>query len=301
MAMEFTGLLQAADAAVFEGQRRAVFLGQAMASFISEEDKPLFGDRTFDGIPTMVTRRELAFLLNFFSSIPVSGDVLEIGSYLGGSTGAIGRGLARAGFSGSYYVLDSFKWADEGFVNCLKQDCSKLNLSDGARAETNHGAWLKAFEEIHATKPYATFLSPHRALIPYGNEDATFPISAHVPAGKQIGAVFIDGFKSWSATYAGMTALAPYLSTGSLLIFQDFSWIDCDWLPVLARYLHGKMSLWMKIDNTAIFRLDDANISPCLKLFASQPDPNKYDFYAEELKSWASAMYHSGDVTPLSG
>src|SRR5262245_51304175 len=100
---------------LFAGSRRATFLGATFSSFAGPSAAN-YSDKSINGIPTMVTPRELRLLTNLFSTLPMSGDVLEIGCYLGGSTSAIAGGLLAAQFSGHYYVLDSFSWNQPGFI-----------------------------------------------------------------------------------------------------------------------------------------------------------------------------------------
>jgi hypothetical protein len=234
----------------FLGERKTVLLGSAFASLVNSEISRMTKEHDrFDGIPTMVTPRELRLLANLFSTVPIDGPVLEIGCYLGGSTGAIARGLEMAQAANRLYVLDSFMWQDPGFVKVLGRDIDHLrrneNLSDAAVEATRGGDWHLAFHEIHKSRPYYDRLEVCRALIPYKTAD-TFDLLKYVPNGTKFGAVFVDGFKSWESTYSGMKALVPFVRPGTLLIFQDFSWCTCYWLPLLISSLG--CHLLMKVD-----------------------------------------------------
>ena len=283
---------------LFAGSRKATFLGSAFASFIGASVVS-YSAKCIDGIPTMVSPRELRLLANLFGTLPIRGSVLEIGSYLGGSTNAIAGGLLAARFPGRFYVLDSFGWSAPGFITRLRADCeclaSTYPLSSQAWEEIHQGEWLQAFREVHQAKPYGHILEIRKALIPYGGDATVFDLTQHVPDDTHLGAVFIDGFKSWSATTAAMAGLQPYLQKGSLLIFQDFSWYDCYWLPILAAHLSKHVRLLMKIDNTAVFQVTDPDISGALKGFGTGSDPTRYAFYRDVLNNHATAMFHSGD------
>jgi hypothetical protein len=225
--------------------------------------------------------------------------VLEIGCYLGGSTAAIARGLDAAGATNRLYVLDSFSWQNPGFISHLSQDIHKLEntftLSPEAVEATRTGDWSHVFHEVHRIKPYFQRLSIHKACIPYESADP-FELGRYVPPVEAIGAAFIDGFKSWQCTYSAMTALVPYLRPGSLLIFQDFSWFDCYWLPVLAEHFGAGAELYMKVDNTAVFKIHDTErLAASIESLGPQYDPGKYQIYQDLLARWASAMFHSGD------
>lgn len=289
--------LRMADGGSFLGARKAVFLGATFSAILD----PATAERThtperFDGIPTMVTQRELRLLTNLFATIPVDGAVLEIGCYLGGSTAAIARGLDAAGAANRLYVLDSFAWSDPGFVAHLGRDIDTLQmryrLSPAALAATREGDWHLAFHDIHSRRPYYRRLRIHKALIPYASADA-FDLATYVPPGMPLGAIFIDGFKSWESTYSAMTALVPYIIDGALLIFQDFSWYDCYWLPVLTARLGLKMI--MKVDNTAVFRVVNTDIISGVEAFGSEPDPDCYPLYRDIIVDRARTMFHAGD------
>ena len=90
----------------FLGQRRPVLLGEMFGD--TEAGEQLVEDERFDGIPTMVTQRELRMLGNFFAVTPMRGPVLEIGCYLGGSRRAIARGLLVQGFDDKFLIRRRF-------------------------------------------------------------------------------------------------------------------------------------------------------------------------------------------------
>lgn len=177
----------ARDQTLFTGHRKAVFLGSAFSSVAHCSLEHIAKENCFDGIPTMVTVRELRLLTNLFSTVHVGGSVLEIGSYLGGSTGAIARGLEAAGRTRArnrFYVLDSFAWADPSFVTHLAKDIERLQqtykLSDEAIEATKKGDWLQTFHEVHCTKTYYHRLQIRKATIPY-TEAAPFQLHQYVP------------------------------------------------------------------------------------------------------------------------
>lgn len=113
---------------------------------------------------------------------------------------------------------------------------------------------------------------------------------------ESLGAVFIDGFKSWPSTYSAMQALLPYLRPKSLLIFQDFSWFDCYWLPLLAAFAGDGLELLMKVDNTAVFKIKDiAAVGAGLEALGPDLSTAPYVLCRDILNNYASSMYHSGD------
>jgi Methyltransferase domain len=282
----------------FLGERKTVLLGSAFAALVNSEISRMTKENDrFDGIPTMVTPRELRLLANLFSTVPIEGPVLEIGCYLGGSTAAIARGLEMGLASNRLYVIDSFMWQDPGFVTVLGRDIAHLRrneiLSDAAVEATKRGDWHLAFHEIHRSRPYYERLEVCKALIPYKSAD-TFDLPKYIPDGTQFGAVFIDGFKSWESTYSGMKALVPFIRPGTLLIFQDFSWCTCYWLPLLISSLG--CHLLMKVDNTAVFVVSSGSrVSDGIEKFGQSPNFDSYLIYRNILTNFARSMFHSGD------
>jgi hypothetical protein len=279
----------------FQGARQATYLGAILGDYIVGED--MAEGRLFDGIPSMASVRELRLLQNFFSINPMNGPVLEVGPYLGATTAAIGHGLAAQSFRDKFFTIDAFEWNDSGFKECLRKDVDilqkKYSFSVQALEEISLGKWMKLFHDLHSPSPYGAFLRVVRAQIPFCGI-APFPCE-FLADEQPLGALFVDGFKSWAATYNALKAFYKYISPGTFLIFQDFSWFDCYWLPILVERLQPRPRLLFKVDNTAVFRVCEPINVTDLDKFGPAPDPNCYDNYAQTLKNYASAMFHSGD------
>jgi len=281
-----------------ELQRHGAFLGNRKATILGG----LLGDLdylegTAPSIPTMVTPRELRLLANFFAARETAGSVLEIGPYLGGSTQAIGYGLVASGFSGTFHVVDTFQWSDPGFKTRLREDFEALGgdhrLGKAAAEAVDQGDWYPLFNEVHRGAPYGTLVKPHRWRLPQeAGSDAQLPF---LEPKEVVGALFIDAFKRWDTTFHGMKMIAPHLREGSIVIFQDFSWVDCYWLPILVSILSERMNLVAKVDNTAILRVVAPFGTEELDAFGPAPDPAKFETYSETLRNWALAQFHSGD------
>jgi hypothetical protein len=262
----------------------------------SPELQALMGDRMFDGIPTMVSPRELRLLYNFFSVTPLDGAVLEIGPYLGGSTSAIGRGLAIAKHQHAFLTVDAFAWNDPGFLRGLNRHVDLIaagrSVSPANAESARTGDWHALFVGLHHATPYSAMLQTIRFRMPSASYTTEDSLAAALPK-VRIAAIFIDGFKSWQATYYAMLQLAEHLTQNTLLIFQDFSWYDCYWLPILRTRFAA--TLIAKVDNTAIFRLDAPVLPGALQQFGAAPDAKQFDRYHLEIENHARAMLHSGD------
>lgn len=285
----------------FDGNRQAVYIGSLLGAL---EDKPIkVHGGTYDGIPTMVTPRELRLLQNFFATRVIEGFIIEFGPYLGGSTAAIISGLAASGFRGRYYALDAFGWDDPAFIGNLLRDFVSLGGEQGFGERISDlvstGDWLNLFLSLHNSRNCGHVeLRPRRFVLPSTSADPRRSLIDAIDASDasaKIGAVFIDGFKSWHATQAGMTEILPYLQSGTKLIFQDFSWYDCYWLPILIAFCGEKVRLTHKVDNTAIFDVVNPDMAEEIHLFGSTPNADKISSYSTILRNWATAQFHSGD------
>ena len=285
----------------FDGNRQAVHIGNVLGAL---EDKPSKAhDSAYDGIPTMVTPRELRLLQNFFATRAIDGLIMEFGPYLGGSTAAIISGLAASGFSGRYYAFDAFSWDDPAFISILSRDFESLGGAQrfGERISglVCSGDWLGLFSSLHRSRNYGRIeVRPCRFVLPTSPTDLRRPLVDALEASDasaKLGAVFIDGFKSWHATHVGMTEILPYLKSGTKLIFQDFSWYDCYWLPILIAFCGDRVRLTHKVDNTAIFDVVNPDLGEAIHLFGPTLDPDKKSSYAGILRDWATAQFHSGD------
>lgn len=286
------------------GRRKAVALGAAFGDTAAPEHARAAEQGFFDGIPTMVTPRELRMLLNFFAVTPMDGPVLEIGSYLGGSTAAIATGLATQGFGGPFHVLDSFSWDAPPFIEVLKGDVEKLRARRGLEVrpevaeQVERGDWFELFADVHRGRPYAPLLRPMVRRIPNAERegDGGFDLAPEIPSGTVLSALFIDGFKSWPSTHTAIRALLPMIGAGTVVIFQDFSWYDCYWLPILTHYASANLTLVMKVDNTAVFRVTDtAGLTGVLDAFGAGPAAALYQTYHDVLTDHAVALFNSGD------
>jgi hypothetical protein len=274
----------------FLGNRKATILGGLLGDLA-------YVGRPMSTIPTMVTPRELRFLANYFASHGIEGSVVEIGPYLGGSTQAIACGLADSGFAGKFHVADTFSWPDPGFKKRLLDDFRTLGGESRFGTEVadavREGDWYALFGKIHGNARYGALVNPYRWSLPHGRDAP--PSVPFLKPEEAVGAYFVDAFKRWDTTFHGMKLIAPHLREGSLIIFQDFSWVDCFWLPILVSMLGQKLKLTAKVDNTAFFEVVAPFGDGELDAFGLAPDPNRFGIYSEILRNWALAQFHSGD------
>ena len=277
----------------YGSNRKAVLKGTLLSGLASQQPQ------AYEGIPTMVTPRELRMLDHFFAITSMKGPVLEIGCYLGGSTAAIGTGLAQQTFKHRFYTIDAFHWDEPSFRNMhLLPDIERLggekSLGAEIMADGNKGEWLRLFHHIHKNKKYSRFLAPVRYMLPSGSQP--FQLPAPIPTDAVFSGIFIDGFKSWGVTYTAMLGLLPHVRQGTFLIFQDFSWFDCYWLPILAEYWAGGAHQLMRVDNTVIFEVTNPSaLLAAVKTFGPKPQQGQAHAYFDVLRRHATIQFHSGD------
>lgn len=274
------------------GNRRQTLVGRLIASRELSED-------TRAKIPTMVTADELDFLENFFASVPIDGDILEVGPYLGGSTQAIGKGLIIQEFKGTLHVIDTFNWPSERFRRELKKDFDDIGglgkFGASICKEIEEGEWLNLFYAIHRGATYESFMRLHRFEITADRKES-FGIRWPLNKNQILGAVFIDGFKSWEITFNGMSLVSPHLREGTYIIFQDFSWCDCYWIPIFLEYIKDNVEFHSKIDNLAVFKVVDLKgFNANIERFSENYKWDSSQFYSDILRDWSTAQFHSGD------
>ena len=166
----FRGRADYLDARVFEDSMQARGLGHAMR------------------IPSWTSPRELRTLHDLAVALPPNAAVLEIGSYLGASTGYLGAGLVDGG--GRLYCVDT--WQNE-------------TMPDGQRDT------YSAF--VANTRPLAGRLTAIR-------KRSDRLLDGDVPG--PIHLAFIDGDHDYASVRVDLETVAQRLAVDGLIAFHDF-------------------------------------------------------------------------------
>ncbi|MFN9973770.1 MAG: class I SAM-dependent methyltransferase, partial [Phycisphaerae bacterium] len=162
-------------------------------------------------VPTMLSERELNYLHWLGSTVPAQGQVVELGSFLGGSTAALVEGMRSSGRSHHpVLVYDAFLAPDsEACVNSWWMKPFGLRAGENFRPK---------YEALHATR--LDRIAIREGWIP---EDADTPTQQRVyPEQRSIDVLFVDAAKSWGVHRTILQAFARHVKRGGVVVQQDF-------------------------------------------------------------------------------
>ncbi len=220
-------------------------------------------EERLDEVPSETTPAERRFLSSFFERWwDGESDVVEIGPFLGGSTRAIATGMmlnpARDP-SKRLYTFDCF--SDYYKPDALKATLEPLfqrgtldraSLEDACAA----GTFLEIFRGIHGAQDYGALIVAIQAqLAATPEEEARLQNPLRLPAELRPGAIFIDGCKSWYGTRIFMLEVSLRALPGAYVIFQDYLWHTCFWIPAFVAEMAEYFELVAYVDGTYAFQL----------------------------------------------
>ena len=151
----------------------------------------LKGNKKHFNIPTQLTRAERLLLNKLSLSLPRNCCIVEIGSYVGGSS--IFLASAATGKNGMLYCVDT--WKNEA-------------MSEGLRDTYN--------EFTKNTKPYEKWIVPLRGK----------SVEVAKDFDEEIDLLFIDGDLSYEAVKSDVEAWFPKLKNGAIVVFHDYGWAE---------------------------------------------------------------------------
>ncbi|HMO18060.1 MAG TPA: hypothetical protein PKA63_07515 [Oligoflexia bacterium] len=218
-------------------------------------------------IPSETTIEERRFLYNFFRYLWFgTGDVLEIGPFLGGTTRAIALGmLNNPAFSISkhkFLTYDQFSayYTGESFASFLlplfESGALPASLYDELKNETTETReFFEIFKLIHNNQDYYSLISANTGIVPDKIEDRDKDSIFSVPKDSNFECVFVDGCKSWYGTKAFFMEIANNIRNGSYVIFQDYGWYTCFWIPSFVEIFRDHFEQIAMVDSTYTFVL----------------------------------------------
>jgi hypothetical protein len=186
-------------------------------------------------IPTMLTKEETRMLAWIAGNwVKGYGAVIDLGSFLGGSTAHLVYGVSRS-FGCDNVTVEAFDQFTIG------DRWKKPFLYDWGYPELKGNDMLHLFEEF--VSPFGK-VRPHRCQI----EEAKW-------SGDPIEILFVDICKSWSATYQVMRQFYPCLIPNeSIVIQQDFQHFQQPWVVATTQYLNQYLRfISYTEENSAIF------------------------------------------------
>jgi hypothetical protein len=234
-------------------------LGRLLASPLTPEL-----ERRLLEIPGATTSDERRFLCRYAARLwNGQGDVFENGPMFGGTTRALGLGMLGNPNRSADSLLQTFDWfyygsdTDAAGVSFEAMIRARL-ISSGQKRDMEKAKTFKGvFDSLHSGHDYSPLLRAHVAYLPGapGDTAKTGEPTFELPEGRRFGLVFIDGCKSWYGTRYTFERLAPVLEPGTHLIFQDYGWYTCFWLPTFINVLGEYFRLTAHVDDTYAFEL----------------------------------------------
>ncbi len=217
-----------------------------------------------DELPTATSMNERRFLLRFAARFwDGRGDVFENGPLLGGTSRALALGMLANPRRDRGAELHTHDWFTTRVPLDLPPDVWDRMIARGLMTReqkeelTTSGTFKPLYDALHAGHDYSPLLHSHVAYLPGhpgddpGHGDALFA----PPPDRTFSLVFVDGCKSWHGTRYWIERMADRMPAGSHVIFQDYGWYTCFWLPVLIGRLPDHFRLVAHVDDTYAFEL----------------------------------------------
>jgi hypothetical protein len=221
-----------------------------------------------DVIPSETSRSERLFLYRFFAHVwPGSGDVVEIGPFLGGTTRAIARGmlanpaLETAARLHAYDRFEEYYYADE--LRAYVEPLVAAGILDraavealGSAASFDEAGFYELFERIHRGTSYEHVLVVRKEPLPDTPEQLRGQAQAfRLPDDRPLSGLFVDGCKSWYATKYFLREALQRTAPGAYFLFQDYGWYTDFWIPAVIKLTGDALALVAHVDQTYAFQL----------------------------------------------
>jgi hypothetical protein len=220
-------------------------------------------EKQLDEIPSETSPEERRLLYNFFSRV-WSGhkNVLEIGSFLGGTSRAIALGMLanfKRQVDCKLYTYDRFQnyYSSENLIEYLNPLFEKGLLQEEIKKRLHaSNSFLEIFQFLHADQVYSDLLKFEDKVLP-GTPDESLKLGNlfHLPTNLEFDAIFIDGCKSWYGTKHFMSKVCQRTNVGTYFLFQDYGWYSCFWIPVFLQIFKHYFRLVSYVNSTYIFQL----------------------------------------------
>jgi hypothetical protein len=232
------------------------------------------------GIPSETTIAERVYLYRYFQGLwDGQGNVIEIGPFLGGTTRAIAWGMSRNPRLSADARLHTFDRFGEYYSPAQKRSLIEPMVRAGvfsiAQADRlcETPGFLNLFEAIHSPHAYHGLVTVHSSPLPDFPEEidqaTTFALFEN---DTDLGALFVDGCKSWASTHYAMRFLLPRLRINAPVIFQDHGWYTCFWISAFVYALRDVLEWQAYTDSTYAFQLKSAiSADEIARRFAKTP------------------------------
>ncbi len=232
-------------------------------------------------IPSETSLAERVLLYELFKNAwDGEGKVVEIGPFLGGTTRAIAAGMmmnSRRAEGADLHTFDRFSdYHTPENLRKMMESMVQLKIFTASDADRlcATGSFLTLFRAIHEPQDYYKILHVHDSPMPDYPQEVNSSTALDCFNGETaLGAVFIDGCKSWASTHYAMKYLLPRTRLNAPIIFQDFAWYTCYWISAFVYALRDYFTYEKHADSTYVFRLKQAvSEKEITKLFTTTPE-----------------------------
>jgi len=229
----------------------------------SKQNSLEISDQFLSEIPSETSLAERRYLHDFFAKDwDGSGEVVEIGPFLGGTTRAIASGMyanPRRASGGRLQTFDRF----DNYYSAVKlretiepMVRGGVFTADEASSLCRDANFERLFEALHAPHAYGQLVRIQNSELPDRPEEIDSSNAlASLAKESELGALFVDGCKSWASTHYTLKVLLPRLQRNAPVIFQDFGWYTCFWISSAAYALRDYLTAESHVDSTYAFRL----------------------------------------------
>lgn len=266
---------------------------------------PVEGEYFLHQIPseTSVAERRLLFRL-FANEWNGAGAVVEIGPFLGGTTRAIATGMT----ANPHYATDARVHTFDRFdayysaerLRTTIQPMVDAGVFTSAEADDlcRDANFERLFHAIHTPHRYGAIVDLHNSPLPDLPDEIDRATSFDCLAPDlALGALFVDGCKSWASTHYALTRLLPRLPVGAPVIFQDFGWYTCFWISSAVHALRDCLTLTVRADSTYAFRLSRAvSAEEIARRFTRTPEAMGQKFFSEAAAALLERSRVAGDL-----
>jgi len=213
-------------------------------------------------VPSQTSVRERLFLYNYFRLNWQGGKVLEIGPFVGGTTRSIAMGMLDSKFRSlaekKFLTIDEFDNYTSGEVFYAMGVPKETILKSGELSASSRIPFKQIFDFYTENQPYSDFIEALTMKIPEFesqtvDSDALLKLHQFSTRDSSLECVFIDGAKSYYATYFILENLAESINVGTRLIFQDYLKVSCWWIPLVMGSLNQFFKVESIIDSTVSF------------------------------------------------
>jgi hypothetical protein len=114
------------------------------------------------------------------------------------------------------------------------------------------------FDELHNDYDYYYIVNKIKGGLPnVPSEDNNIKLNEILQSIK-LECVFVDGCKSWYSTKYLLKSISYNMIDNGYLIFQDYGWYTCFWIPLIVWHLRNKLTLIASVDTTYIFQVTES-------------------------------------------